>query len=93
MSSTVFNIGNKKVTLKYTRKMPRGEVERMKSFVTKNGDKLVKTSKFKILSEVDEGTKRVFKFNKSSFWAYYVPHLIDRSRTCVSLSFPSQPYS
>ena len=48
MSSTVFNIGNRNVTLKYTRKMPRGEVERMKSFVTKNGDKLVKTPKFKI---------------------------------------------
>jgi len=54
-------MGNKNVTLKYTRKMPRGEVERMKSFVTKNGEKLIKTSKFKILSEVDEGTKRVFK--------------------------------
>ena len=67
MSSTVFNIGNKNVTLKYTRKMARGEVERMKSFVTKNGEKLVKTSKFKILSEVDEGTKRIFKINKSSF--------------------------
>lgn len=61
MSSTVFTIGTKKVTLKYTRKMPRGEVERMKSFVTKSGVKLTKTPKFKILSEVDEGTKRVFK--------------------------------
>ena len=67
MSSTVFNIGNKKVTLKYTRKMPRGEVERMKSFVTKNGQKLVKTPKFKILSVTDDGTKRIFKINKSSF--------------------------
>jgi hypothetical protein len=61
MSSTVLKIGNKNVTLKYTRKMPRGEVERMKSFVTKNGDKLVKTSKFKVLSQVDEGMKRIFK--------------------------------
>ena len=61
MSSTLFIIGNKKVTLKYTRKMPRGEVERMKSFVTKGGIKLIKTPKFKILSVVDEGTKRVFK--------------------------------
>ena len=61
MSSTVLKFGNKKVTLKYTRKMPRGEVERMKSFVTKNGEKLVKSPKFKVLSEVDEGTKRVFK--------------------------------
>jgi hypothetical protein len=67
MNSTVFVVGNKKVALKYTRKMPRGEVERMKSFVTKSGDKLVKTPKFKILSEVDEGTKRVFKVDKSSF--------------------------
>jgi len=61
MSSTIFTIGTKNVTLKYTRKMPRGEVERMKSFVTKDGVKLTKTPKFKILSEVDEGTKRTFK--------------------------------
>jgi hypothetical protein len=61
MSSTVFSVANKNVTLKYTRKMPRGEVERMKSFVTKNGEKLVKTKKFKILSQDDDGTKRIFK--------------------------------
>jgi hypothetical protein len=61
MSSTVFTVGNKNVTLKYTRKMPRGEVERMKSFVTKSGEKLIKTPKFKILSVTDDGTKRVFK--------------------------------
>ena len=61
MSSTVLKIGNKNVTLKYTRKMPRGEVERMKSFVTKGGTTLVKTSKFKILSVTDDDTKRVFK--------------------------------
>ena len=61
MSSTVLSIGNRNVTLKYTRKMPRGEVERMKSFVAKNGEKLVKTPKFKVLSQVDEGTKRIFK--------------------------------
>jgi hypothetical protein len=54
-------MGNKNVTLKYTRKMPRGEVERMKSFVTKGGEKLVKTPKFKVLSMIDEGTKRIFK--------------------------------
>ena len=60
MSSTVLSMGNKNVTLKYTRKMPRGEVERMKSFVTKSGEKLVKTPKFKILSQIDEGTKRIF---------------------------------
>ena len=67
MSSTVLSIGNKKVTLKYTRKMPRGEVERMKSFVTKSGEKLVKTPKFKVLSVSDEGAKRIFKVDKSSF--------------------------
>lgn len=61
MSSTVLSMGNKNVTLKYTRKMPRGEVERMKSFVTKGGEKLVKTPKFKVLSMNDEGTKRIFK--------------------------------
>ena len=61
MSSTVFTVGKKNVALKYTRKMPRGEVERMKSFVTKSGEKLVKTPKFKVLSQVDEGMKRVFK--------------------------------
>ena len=61
MSSTVLSIGNKNVTLKYTRKMPRGEVERMKSFMTKGGVKLLKTPKFKILSQVDEGTTRTFK--------------------------------
>ena len=67
MSSTVLSMGNKNVTLKYTRKMPRGEVERMKSFVTKSGEKLVKTPKFKVLSVSDEGAKRIFKVDKSSF--------------------------
>ena len=67
MSLTVLSIGNKSVTLKYTRKMPRGEVERMKSFVTKSGEKLVKTPKFKVLSVSDEGAKRIFKVDKSSF--------------------------
>jgi len=61
MPSTVLKFGNKTVTLKYTRKMPRGEVERMKSFVAKNGEKLVKTPKFKVLSQTDEDAKRVFK--------------------------------
>ena len=61
MSSTILSMRNRNVTLKYTRKMPRGEVERMKSFVTKKGEKLTKTPKFKVLSQVDEGTKRVFK--------------------------------
>ena len=61
MPSTVFSIANKKITLKYARKMPRGEVERMKSFGTKNGQKLAKTPKFKILSVAEEGNSRIFR--------------------------------
>jgi len=47
--------------------MSRGEVERMKSFVTKGGTTLVKTPKFKILSITGDDTKRVFKVDRSSF--------------------------
>ena len=39
---TIFIIGSKKHTLKYTRKMPEGEVKKMKSFVTNKGQKLKK---------------------------------------------------
>ena len=45
---TAFIISGKKITLKYERKMPEREVIKMKSFVTIEGDKLVKTNKFKI---------------------------------------------
>jgi hypothetical protein len=58
---TVFVIGGKSVTLKYARKMPPKEVERMKSFVTKKGDKIVKTDKFKILSVEDKDAKRIYR--------------------------------
>jgi hypothetical protein len=58
---TVFVIGGKSMTLKYARKMPVKEVERMKSFVTKKGDKIVKTDKFKILSTEDKDTKRIYR--------------------------------
>ena len=60
---TIFIIGSKKHTLKYTRKMPEGEVKKMKSFVTNKGQKLEKTSKFKILNISDEKTARVFKLS------------------------------
>ena len=60
---TIFIIGSKKHTLKYTRKMPEGEVNKMKSFVTNKGQKLEKTSKFKILNISDEKTARVFKIS------------------------------
>ena len=39
---TIFKIGPKSHTLKYQRKMSKGEVETMKSFVTKQGEKLEK---------------------------------------------------
>ena len=60
---TIFVIGSKKHTLKYTRKMPEGEVKKMKSFVTNKGQKLEKTSKFKILKVSEEKSARTFKIN------------------------------
>ena len=60
---TIFVIGLKKHTLKYTRKMPEGEVKKMKSFVTNKGQKLEKTSKFKILKISEEKSARTFKIN------------------------------
>ena len=60
---TIFVVGSKKHTLKYTRKMPEGEVKIMKSFVTNKGQKLEKTSKFKILNISDDKNSRTFKIN------------------------------
>ena len=60
---TIFVIGSKKHTLKYTRKMPEGEVKKMKSFVTNKGQKLEKMSKFKILKVSEEKSARTFKIN------------------------------
>ena len=60
---TIFVIGSKKHTLKYSRKMPEGEVKKMKSFVTNKGQKLEKTSKFKILKVIEEKSARTFKIN------------------------------
>ena len=60
---TVFVVGSKKYTLKYSRKMPEGEVKKMKSFVTNKGQKLEKTSKFKILNISDDKNSRTFKIN------------------------------
>ena len=60
---TIFVIGSKKHTLKYTRKMPEGEVKKMKSFMTNKGQKLEKTSKFKILKVIEEKSARTFKIN------------------------------
>ncbi len=57
---TVFLISGKKYTLKYERKMPEKEVIKMKSFVTNKGDKLVKTSKFKIKKIMEKDKERNF---------------------------------
>ena len=58
---TAFVISGKTMVLKYARKMPVKEVERMKSFVTNKGVKLVKTDKFKILTVNDSDSRRTYK--------------------------------
>ena len=58
---TILKIGSKSHTLKYQRKMPEGEVKKMKSFVTKQGEKLEKTSKFKIIDVSDLKDSRIYK--------------------------------
>ncbi len=58
---TIFKIGPKSHTLKYQRKMSKGEVEKMKSFITSKGVKLEKTSKFKITEMSEQKNVRTFK--------------------------------
>tara|TARA_B100001769_G_C22057215_1_gene568391 strand:- start:913 stop:1116 length:204 start_codon:yes stop_codon:yes gene_type:complete len=58
---TKFIISGKKFILKYERKMPEKEVIKMKSFVTNKGEKLVKTSKFKIKKVNDKDEERIFE--------------------------------
>ena len=58
---TAFMINGKKHILKYERKMPEKEVIKMKSFVTSKGDKLVKTSKFRIKKITDKDKERIFE--------------------------------
>ena len=58
---TIFLISGKKYQLKYERKMPEKEVMKMKSFVTNKGDKLTKTSKFKIKKITDKDKERIFE--------------------------------
>ena len=57
---TIFVIGKKKYNLKYERKMPEKEVIKMKSFVTSKGEKLTKTSKFKIKKISEKDKERIF---------------------------------
>ena len=58
---TVFVISGKKNILKYERKMPEKEVIKMKSFMTNKGEKLSKTSRFKIKKIIDKDNERVFE--------------------------------
>ena len=60
---TTFVIAGKKYNLKYQRKMPEKEVLKMKSFVTIKGDKLTKTSNFKIKKVVEKDKERIFEIN------------------------------
>ena len=60
---TSFIISGKKHTLKYERKMPEKEVIKMKSFVSNKGEKLVKTSKFKIKKITEKEKERVYEIN------------------------------
>ena len=58
---TIFKIGSKNHTLKYKRKMSEGEVIKMKSFVTDKGEKLQKSSKFKITDIQDSKDQKIYK--------------------------------
>ena len=58
---TIFVISGKKNILKYERKMPEKEVIKMKSFMTNKGEKLSKTSKFKIKKIIEKDNERVFE--------------------------------
>ena len=60
---TIFKISGKKYVLKYNRKMPEKEVLKMKSFVTNKGEKIVKTSNFKIQKITDKEKERIFEIN------------------------------
>ena len=58
---TLFLISGKKYLLKYERKMPEKEILKMKSFLTNKGEKLSKTSKFKIKKIIDKDKERLFE--------------------------------
>lgn len=60
---TVFIISGKKLILKYERKMPEKEVIKMKSFVTNKGEKLIKTSKFKIKNITEKDKERTYEIS------------------------------
>ncbi|MAV63674.1 MAG: hypothetical protein CMG00_00610 [Candidatus Marinimicrobia bacterium] len=60
MKTTLVILG-KKYLLKYERKMPEKELIKMKSFITKKGDKLSKTLKFKIKKIIEKDKERIYE--------------------------------
>ncbi len=58
---TIFVLLGKKITLKYERKMTEKEIIKMKSFVTKKGEKLIKTSKFRIKKITENNKERIYE--------------------------------
>ena len=58
---TIFVLLGKKITLKYERKMTEKEIIKMKSFVTKKGEKLTKTSKFRIKKITENNKERIYE--------------------------------
>ncbi len=60
MKTTLVILG-KKYLLKYERKMPEKELIKMKSFITKKGDKLSKTVKFKIKKIIEKDKERIYE--------------------------------
>lgn len=58
---TIFIISGKKIILKYMRKMSEKEVIKMKSFITSKGEKLSKSSKFKIKKIIEKDKERIFE--------------------------------
>ena len=57
----ILRIGNKEVLLDYTRAMSCNDIERVKYFILRDRTKLVKTSKFKILSHNGKNDVRIFR--------------------------------
>ena len=77
---TTIVVGDKQYRLKYKRRMPRGEVERMKSFKALTGETLKKTDKFKIKkvqnvanAVTNEMTNRIYHVTKGSIKVSLTP--------------------
>ena len=67
MTGTSLKVGSKTYKLKYARKMPQGEIMKMKSFVTSSGKKLMKGNSFKIVGVKDTENTRIYNVQSLSF--------------------------